>query len=183
MVRIIWTSHITNIDVGLLHIIGVKETTMTNTQHNQKKTDAGHITRDTAGHYNALLRTIEGRRQGKRGRGRQRQTLGSMILETGLDRNDTTRFFLESSWKDRLMGHLQATAVDATTNECAISWSLLHFVSNRLVRSQLHVYCRFLILRCFHCCLYFISLRSWHLFCRHGGATEYCCVAIDLMSV
>ena len=30
---------------------------------------AGHIMRNTSGHYDTLLRTIDGRRQGKRGKG------------------------------------------------------------------------------------------------------------------
>ena len=40
----------------------------------RKMSCAGHVMRNTSGHYDTLLRTIEGRREGKRGRGRPRQT-------------------------------------------------------------------------------------------------------------
>ena len=72
MLRISWTSHTTNIDV--LQKIGVKETTMLNTLKNRKLSYAGHIMRNTSGHYYTLLTTIEGRLNGKRGRGRPRRT-------------------------------------------------------------------------------------------------------------
>ena len=72
MLRISWTSHTTNIDV--LQKIGVKETTMLNTLKNRKLSYAGHIMRNTSGHYDTLLTTIEGRLNGKRGRGRPRRT-------------------------------------------------------------------------------------------------------------
>ena len=63
MLRIGWTSHTTNIDV--LQKIGVKETTMLNTLKNIKFSYAGHIMRNTSGHYDTLLTIIEGRREGK----------------------------------------------------------------------------------------------------------------------
>ena len=72
MLRISWTSHTTNIDV--LQKIGIKETTMLNTLKNRKLSYAGHIMRNTSGHYDTLLTTIEGRLNGKRGRGRPRRT-------------------------------------------------------------------------------------------------------------
>ena len=68
MLRISWTSRTTNRDV--LQKIGVKETTM----KNRKLSYAGHIMRTTSGHYDTLLTTIEGRLNGKRGRGRPRRT-------------------------------------------------------------------------------------------------------------
>ena len=65
MLRISWTSHTTNIDV--LQKIGVKENiTMLNTLKNIKLSYAGHIMRNTSGHYDTLLTTIEGRLNGKR---------------------------------------------------------------------------------------------------------------------
>ena len=57
-----------------LQKIGVKETTMLNTLKNRKLSYAGHIMRNTSGHYDTLLTTIEGRLNGKRGRGRPRRT-------------------------------------------------------------------------------------------------------------
>ena len=56
MLRISWTSHTTNIDV--LQKIGVKETTMLNNLKNRKLSYAGHIMRNTSGHYDTLLTTI-----------------------------------------------------------------------------------------------------------------------------
>ena len=72
MLTISWTSHTTNIDV--LQKIGVKETTMLNTLKNRKLSYAGHTMRNTAGHYDTLRTTIEGKLNGKRGRGRPRRT-------------------------------------------------------------------------------------------------------------
>ena len=72
MLRISWTSHTTNIDVQ--QKIGVKETTMLNTLTNRKLSYGVHIMRNTSGHYDSLLTTIEGRLNGKRGRGRPRRT-------------------------------------------------------------------------------------------------------------
>ena len=51
---------------------------------------AGHIMRDTSGHYDTLLRTTEGRLEDKRGRGRQRRTRGDDKRHE-LARNDTIR--------------------------------------------------------------------------------------------
>ncbi len=72
MLIISWTSHTTQIDI--LQKIGVKETTMFNNLKHRKLSYAGHIMRDTLGHCDTLLTTIEGRREGKRGRGTPRQT-------------------------------------------------------------------------------------------------------------
>ena len=47
---------------------------MLNTLKNRKLSYAGHIMRNTSGHYDTLLTTIEGRLNGKRGRGRPRRT-------------------------------------------------------------------------------------------------------------
>ena len=49
MLRISWTSHTTNIDV--LQKMCVKETTMLNNPKNRKLSYAGHIMRNTSGHY------------------------------------------------------------------------------------------------------------------------------------
>ena len=85
MLRISWTSHTTNIDV--LQTIGVNETTMLNTLKNRKLSYAGHIMRNTSGHYDTLLTTIEGRLNGKRGRGRPRRTwVDDLIDWTGSKR-------------------------------------------------------------------------------------------------
>ena len=51
MLRISWTSHTTNIDV--LQKSGVKETTINNLKH-RKLSYAGHIMRNTSGHYMIL---------------------------------------------------------------------------------------------------------------------------------
>ena len=67
MLIISWTSHTTNIDV--LQKIGVKETIMLNNLKNRKLSYAGHIMINTSGRYDTLLTTIEGRLEGKRGRG------------------------------------------------------------------------------------------------------------------
>ena len=84
MLRISWTSHITSIDV--LEKIGVKETHI----HENRKCFAGHIMRNTSGHYDTLLVTVEGSLEGKRGRGRPIRTWFD-DPETGLARNDKTR--------------------------------------------------------------------------------------------
>ena len=47
---------------------------MINNRKNRKLSYAGHVIRNTSGHYDTLLTTIEGRLDGKRGRGRPRQT-------------------------------------------------------------------------------------------------------------
>ena len=63
MLRISWTSHATNIDV--LQKIVVNETTMLNNLNHRKLSYAGHIMRNTSGHYDTPLTTINGRREGK----------------------------------------------------------------------------------------------------------------------
>ena len=68
MLLISWTSHITTIDV--LQNIGVKETNVINNLKNRNLSHAGHIMRKPSGMFGTLLTTIEGRRQGKRGKGR-----------------------------------------------------------------------------------------------------------------
>ena len=65
-------SHTTNIDV--LQKIGATETTMLNNLKNRTLSYADHIMRNTPGHYDTLLTTIEGRLYGKRRRGRPRRT-------------------------------------------------------------------------------------------------------------
>ena len=99
MSSISWTSHTTNIDVlqkiersnGLdtalyknyLYLF------MLNNLKHRKLSYAGHIMRNTSGHYDALLTTIEGRLEGKRGRGRPRRRWVDDIREwTGLKRFD-----------------------------------------------------------------------------------------------
>ena len=83
MLRISWTSHTTNVDV--LQKIGVKETTMLNNLKNRKLCYAGHMMR----HYGTLMKTIEGRLEGKRERGRPRRTRVDDIREwTGSKRYD-----------------------------------------------------------------------------------------------
>ena len=47
---------------------------MINNQKNRKMSHAGHIMRNTSGHYDTLLTIIEGRLEGKLGRGRPRRT-------------------------------------------------------------------------------------------------------------
>ena len=63
MLRISWTSHTTNMYV--LQKIGEKKTTMFNNLKNRKLSYAGHTMRITSGHYDTLLATIEGRREGR----------------------------------------------------------------------------------------------------------------------
>ena len=72
MLRISCTSHATNIDVQQNTCLN--ETTMTNNLENRKLFYAEHIMRNTSGHYDTLMTTIEGRLEGKRGRGRPRRT-------------------------------------------------------------------------------------------------------------
>ena len=76
MLRISWTSHTTVADI--LQKIGVKETTMIINLENRNLSSGGHIMRSTSGHYDTLLRTIEGRREGKRGIQRPRRTWRTM---------------------------------------------------------------------------------------------------------
>ena len=47
---------------------------MINNLKNRNMSYAGHIIGNTSGHYDTLLRTIEGRLEGKRGRGRPSRT-------------------------------------------------------------------------------------------------------------
>ena len=94
MLRISWTSHTTNIDV--LQKIGVKETTMLNNLKNRKLSYAGHIMRNSSGHYDTLLTTIEGRLEGKRGRGRPRLTWVDDLRDwTGSKRYDQIKIAVE----------------------------------------------------------------------------------------
>ena len=87
ILRISFSSHTTNIDV--LQKIGVKETTMLNNLKHRKLSYAGHIMRNTSGYYDTLMTTIEGRPEGKRGRGRPRRTWVDDIREwTGSRRYD-----------------------------------------------------------------------------------------------
>ena len=103
MLRISWTSHTTNIDV--LQKIGVKETAMLNNLKHRKLSYAGHIMRNTSGHCDTLLTTLQGRMEGKRGRGRPRQTWVDDIREwTGSKRYDQIK---ERQKIETYMGHLQ----------------------------------------------------------------------------
>ena len=62
---------------------------MINNLKNRKMSYAGHIMRNTSGHYDTLLRTTEGRLEGKRGRGRPRRTwVGDLRDWTGSKRYD-----------------------------------------------------------------------------------------------
>ena len=62
---------------------------MLNNLENRKLPTAGHIMRNTSGHYDTLLTTIEGRLKGKRGRGRPRRTRVDNIRDwTGSKRYD-----------------------------------------------------------------------------------------------
>ena len=87
MLRISWTSHITNIDV--IQKIGVKETTILNNLKNRKLSCVGQIMRNTSADNDTLLTTIEGRLEGKLGRGRPRRTWVDDISQwTGYKRYD-----------------------------------------------------------------------------------------------
>ena len=56
---------------------------------NRNLSYAGHIMRNTSRHYDTLLRTIEGRREDKRGRGRSTRTWVDDLRDwTGLKRYD-----------------------------------------------------------------------------------------------
>ena len=71
--------------------------------------------RNTSGHYDTLLRTIEGRLEGNRGRGRPRRTWVDDLRDwTGTKRYDPIK---EQLKRETHMGHLQPTTVDATMNE------------------------------------------------------------------
>ena len=69
----IWTSHTTNIEI--LQKIGVYTRNDIDDKQPENPKDvfyADHIMKNTPGHYGTLLRRIEGRRQGKQGKGRPR---------------------------------------------------------------------------------------------------------------
>ena len=83
------TSHATYIDVGLLQKSGVKETTYMMNKNRTKRNISCHIIRNTSGHYGTLLTTIEGRLNGKRGRGRPRRTWGRRSQRLDLARYDS----------------------------------------------------------------------------------------------
>ena len=87
MLRTSWTSHTTKCDV--LQKIGGNETTMLNNMENRNLSYAGHIMRNTSRHYDTLLRTIEGRLEDKRGRGRSTRIWVDDLRDwTGLKRYD-----------------------------------------------------------------------------------------------
>ena len=75
MLRISWTSHTTNIDV--LQQIGEKGTTDKQPEKQKHVLSGPHNEKHIRHYemYDTLKRTIEGRRQGKRGRGRPGQTV------------------------------------------------------------------------------------------------------------
>ena len=57
---------------------------------------AGHIMRITLGHYDTLLRTMEGRLEGKLGRGRPRRTWVDDLRDwTGMRRYDQKKISAE----------------------------------------------------------------------------------------
>ena len=75
---------------------------------------AGHIMRNTSGHYDTLLSKRKRRRQGKRGSGRPRRTWVDDLRDwTGSKRYDQ----IKRAAQMRDLEHLQPTAVDATMNE------------------------------------------------------------------
>ena len=72
--------------------------------------------RNTSGHYNTLLTTIEGRLEGKRGRGRPRRTwVDDLRGWTGSKRYGQIKKAAEK--RATYKWHLQPTAVDSTMNE------------------------------------------------------------------
>ena len=72
MVRISGTFH--TINIVELQKNCVKETTMKINLKTRNMSYAGHIMTDLSGHYDTLLRVIEGRLEGKLGRGRPTRT-------------------------------------------------------------------------------------------------------------
>ena len=52
----------------------MKKKTMINNLKNRQLSYVGHIKRNTSGNYGTLLRTIEGRLEGKQGKGRPTRT-------------------------------------------------------------------------------------------------------------
>ena len=101
----------------LIIIMLVKETTMLNTLKNRKLSYAGHIMRNTSGHYDTLLTTIEGRLNGKRGRGRPRRTWVDDIRDwTGSKRYEQIKRAAETR---RLHGKCATHSSGRNTmNEC-----------------------------------------------------------------
>ena len=94
MLRISWTPHNTNNDVGLLQNIGVNETTMVTNFKPRNMSYAGHMIRNTSGenYYANLLRTMEGRLEDKRGKWRSRRTwFDDMRDWTGSKRYDQVK--------------------------------------------------------------------------------------------
>ena len=85
------TSNTTHIDV--LQKICVKETTMFKKYlKNRKLSYAGHIMRNTSGHYDTLLTTMEGRRQTRKREGRPRRAWMDDLRDwTGSIRYDQTK--------------------------------------------------------------------------------------------
>ena len=76
---------------------------MLNTLKNRKLSYAGHIMRNTSGHYDTLPTTIEGRLNGKRGRGRPRRTWVDDLRDwTGSKRYEQIKIAAETrrlQWK------------------------------------------------------------------------------------
>ena len=84
---------------------------MINNFKNRKWSYSGN----TSGHYDNLLRTIEGRLQGKRGRGRPRRTWVDELRDwTGTKRYDQIQIAAE---RRDLHGIFATRARDATLNE------------------------------------------------------------------
>ena len=84
---------------------------MLNNLNNRKLSYVGHVMRNTSGQYDTLLTTIEGRLDGKRGRGRPIRTWVDDLRDwTGSKRYNQLK-------GETYIGHLQHTAVDATLTE------------------------------------------------------------------
>ena len=85
-----WTSHTTHIDI--LQEIGLKETIMINKLNNINRSYASHAMINTSGNYYTLLRTIEGRWEGKRGRGIRlnKESSGNYRLTWDISWHDTS---------------------------------------------------------------------------------------------
>ena len=77
---------------------------MINNLKNRKKCYVGHIKRNKFGHYDTRLRTIEGRREGIRGRGRPRRTWDDDLRDwTGSKRYDQIKIAAEKTRNNELM--------------------------------------------------------------------------------
>ena len=136
MLRISWTSHTTNIDV--LQKIGVKETTMLNNLANRKLYYAGHILRNTSGHYDTLMTTIEGRLEGRRGRGGPRRTWVDDIREwTGSKRYNQIKRAAEN-WN--LHGTF-ATHSSGRNIEWTNEWSSIRCLWNKIILTTFSLCC------------------------------------------